>query len=103
MMTGELEFDEYFEWRSSANEFAAGTTQILFILFLVFVSIVIANLLIALTLSKTEDVAKEATVLRYFSHLLKFLKKVSELHFLYSSDWNKRYIQFPDLKELFKV
>ena len=79
MMTGEFEFDEYFEWRSSANEFAAGTTQILFILFLVFVSIVIANLLIALTLSKTEDITKEATVLRFciFYYNINFTRKIN--------------------------
>ena len=65
MMGGEFEFETHFlpvdgpDGKSSNS-----TTQIVFILFLFVVSIVISNLLIAMTVSKTEELFKKAGVIR---------------------------------------
>ena len=47
MMIGEFELEEYFIWEAVKSEAAYVSTQILFVIFLVFVCIVIANLLVA--------------------------------------------------------
>jgi hypothetical protein len=48
MMIGEFELEEYFIWEAVKTEGGYVTTQILFVLFLIFVCIVIANLLVSL-------------------------------------------------------
>ena len=50
MMIGEFELEEYFIWEAVKTEGGYVTTQILFVLFLIFVCIVIANLLVSLPL-----------------------------------------------------
>jgi hypothetical protein len=64
MMTGEFDLGSYFTWDESEKDHAQFSTQLLFIMFLIFVSIVIANLLIGLTISKTEELFKEAGLFR---------------------------------------
>jgi hypothetical protein len=49
-MIGEFELEEYFIWEAVKTEGGYVTTQILFVLFLIFVCIVIANLLVSLLL-----------------------------------------------------
>ena len=46
MMIGEFELEDYFIWEAVKSESAYVTTQILFVIFLIFVCIVIANLLV---------------------------------------------------------
>jgi hypothetical protein len=50
MMIGEFELEQYFIWEAVKTERGYITTQILFVLFLIFVCIVIANLLVSLLL-----------------------------------------------------
>ena len=64
MMSGEFEFDDIFVWDVVEGKGSNGTTQIVFLLFLFMVTIVISNLLIAMTVSKTEELFKEAGVIR---------------------------------------
>ena len=64
MMTGEFELDGYFHWNETKEDFGQVSAQVFYIVFLVFVSIVIANLLIGLTVSKTDELFKEAGTIR---------------------------------------
>ena len=64
MMTGEFDLDDYFQWDTTKEDFGHLSGQMFYLIFLVFVSIVIANLLIGLTVSKTEDLFKEAGAVR---------------------------------------
>ena len=64
MMTGEFDLQDNFLTNSSANDFGTGSTQVAFVLFLLVGNIVIANLLIGLTVNKTEELFKKAGVLR---------------------------------------
>ena len=65
MMSGEFEFDEVFRWdRVEEVGGSSGTTQLVFLLFLFIVTIVISNLLIAMTVSKTEELFKRAGIIR---------------------------------------
>ena len=41
-----------------------GSTQVLFIIFLLMVSIIVSNLIVGLTVNKTEELFKEAGVIR---------------------------------------
>ena len=78
MMIGEFELEDYFIWEAVEPEGSYVTTQILFVLFLVFVSIVIANLLVGLTVSKTEELFKEAGVIRLEKTVLQIVGQVNE-------------------------
>ena len=65
MMAGEFEFETHFlPVEGPDGKSSNSTTQIVFILFLFVVSIVISNLLIAMTVSKTEELFKKAGVIR---------------------------------------
>ena len=64
MLTGEFEFDDYFQWENTTEGFGSVSAQILFVVFLIFVSVVIANLLIGLTISQTAQLTKEAGIFR---------------------------------------
>jgi hypothetical protein len=73
MMTGEFDLPSYFTWDQSMKDHAQFSTQLLFIMFLIFVSIVIANLLIGLTISKTGEVFMEAGLFRLEQTVLQIL------------------------------
>jgi transient receptor potential cation channel subfamily A protein 1 len=64
MMTGEFSMEEYFIWQSVKDDKGFVTTQIIFVLFVFFISIVLVNLLVGLTVSKTEELFKEAGIYR---------------------------------------
>ena len=60
MMTGEIGFEDYFEWKKTKEHHSEGSTQILLLLFIVFVSIVLVNLLLGLAVSELEKERKVA-------------------------------------------
>ena len=60
MMTGEIGFEDYFEWNKTKEHHSEGSTQILLLLFIVFVSIVLVNLLLGLAVSELEQERKVA-------------------------------------------
>ena len=64
MMIGELEYDNHFLRSHSSKEFGIGSAQLAFILFVLMVNIVVANLLIGLTVSKTDELFKQAGIHR---------------------------------------
>ena len=64
MMTGEFELDDYFQWDLTKNDFGHVSSQLIFVGFLIFVNIVISNLLIGLTVNKTDKVFKNSGTLR---------------------------------------
>ena len=64
MMTGEFSLEEYFIWQSVKVDNGYVTTQVIFVLFVFFISIVLVNLLVGLTVSKTEELFKEAGIYR---------------------------------------
>ena len=64
MMTGEYNLETYFIWNSVKLDKGFVTTQIIFILFVFFISIVLVNLLVGLTVSKTEELFKDAGIYR---------------------------------------
>ena len=61
MMVGELEFSDTF-LHSKVDEFGGRniSVQIMFLIFLIYASVIIMNLLIALTINSTEDLSKAA-------------------------------------------
>ena len=76
MMTGEMEFETNFTFEAVRSEKSFLSTQILFVMFLFFVSIIIANLLIGLTVNKTEVLFKEAGVVRLEKTVLQIVGQV---------------------------
>lgn len=65
MMIGEFDFDDNFTWHGiKESGHSNGSSQILFVVFLFLASITIANLIVGLTVSKTEEIFKEAGVIR---------------------------------------
>ena len=52
-MAGELELDNYFLWIEPFKGSGDFSLQALYILFLIFVTIIIANLMIAMTVNQT--------------------------------------------------
>ena len=60
MMTGEINYENYFEVNQTINSKAAVSTQILLLIFVVLFCIVLANLLVGLAVSEIEKEKKEA-------------------------------------------
>ena len=60
MMTGEIGFEDYFEWNKTKDNKAEGSSQIFLLLFIVFISIVLVNLLLGLAVSELEKERKVA-------------------------------------------
>ena len=77
MLTGEFEFGDNFQWEKSKEDFGGVSSQILFVAFLIFGSIVIANLLIGLTISQTEQLSKEAGIFR-LEAMVQLISKVEK-------------------------
>ena len=86
MMTGEFELDDYFHWNETKEDFGQVSAQVFYIVFLVFVSIVIANLLIGLTVSKTDELFKEAGTVR----LEKTANLVAHIETIFPLFWLKK-------------
>ena len=55
-MAGELELDNYFLWIEPFKGSGDFSLQALYILFLIFVTIIIANLMIAMTVNQTGSI-----------------------------------------------
>ena len=64
MMAGELDLDSYFLWSEPRPGSGDFSIQILYLMFLIFVSIIIANLMLALTVNQTENLVKKALIIR---------------------------------------
>ena len=64
MMSGEFDLSDNFLMNPTMEDNAQGSTQLIFVCFLVVGNIVIANLLIGLTVSKTEEMFKSAGILK---------------------------------------
>ena len=60
MMTGEINYENYFEVNQTIDSNAAVSTQILLLIFVVLFCIVLANLLVGLAVSEIEKEKKEA-------------------------------------------
>lgn len=63
MMLGEFDFADNFLWETSPT-YSKGVLQALFVIFFFLVSIIISNLIIGLTVSKTDELFKEAGIIR---------------------------------------
>ena len=63
-MAGEFEYYENFAWDATITDKAYVSVQILFILLFGFLTIIIMNLLIGLTVTKLDDLSDEAEVIR---------------------------------------
>ena len=61
MMTGEIGFEDYFEWQKTKETNSEGSTQILLLIFVVFFCIVLVNLLVGLAVSELQKEIKLAT------------------------------------------
>ena len=64
MMGGEFELNPDFLWKEPVPGSGDISTQILFFMFVIFVTIIIANLLIGLTVNQTDKLFKEADIIR---------------------------------------
>ena len=73
MMIGELDFNEYFTWdavNSAGTSYSNVITQIIFIMFLILVSMIISNLVIGLTVNNLRELFKIAGIYRLGKTLL---------------------------------
>ena len=84
MMIGELEFGNFLIGETSVD-FGAGSAQWAFFLFILIGNIVIANLLIGLTVSKTEDLFKKAGIVR----LHKTVNQIVGIDRVFGETWQK--------------
>ena len=64
LMLGEFEYYENFSWDASSIDKGYGSVQLLFVLSFGFMTIIIMNLLIGLTVTKLDDLSKEAEIIR---------------------------------------
>ena len=64
MMIGEFDFEDNFTWSQVKESGSNFSTQILFVLFVFLASIAVSNLIVGLTVNKTEELFKEAGVIR---------------------------------------
>ena len=64
MMIGELEYESNFTWDAVSKSKTFVSTEILYLMFLGLGTVVIMNLLIGLTVSRTEELLSQAGVLR---------------------------------------
>ena len=71
MMVGELDYADNFTVDESKepSDWSIGSLQILFVLFLVLVTIIIQNLILGLTVSKIDDLHKTARSIQ-LEHLI---------------------------------
>ena len=60
MMTGEIGFEDYFEWNKTKEHKAEWSSQIFLVLFIVFISIALVNLLLGLAVNELEKERKVA-------------------------------------------
>jgi hypothetical protein len=79
MMTGEYNLENYFSWSSVEMDKGYATTQFLFVSFIFFISIVLVNLLVGLSVSKTEELYKEAGIYRLKKTVLQVKYDMSNL------------------------
>ena len=97
MMVGELDFvDNFTIDKSIQADDSEVTLQILFLLFVLFVSIIIANLIIGLTVSEIDDLYNEARAIR-------LQKMVTQVGYLKTVDNVFRYQFRNHLKLQFKL
>ena len=65
MMIGEYDFDSNFTWEEVGGLSGGnGSAQVLFVIFLFLSSVTISNLIVGLTVNKTEELFREAGVIR---------------------------------------
>ena len=64
MMAGEFDFYDNFSYDASSDDNAFGSNQLLFLLSFMFVTIIIMNLLIGLTVSKLEELTNKGAIYR---------------------------------------
>ena len=83
MMFGEFELDAYFEWSVTKATFGQISSQILFIAFIIIVSTVIHNLLIALTIDSIEEISRKAREYKLMTQV-KLLQDFEKLHTSYN-------------------
>jgi transient receptor potential cation channel subfamily A protein 1 len=82
MMAGEYDLEKFFIWNSVQRDRGFVTVQILFVLFVFFISIVLVNLLVGLTVSKTEELFREAGIYRLEKTVLQVEQTTSLLTLL---------------------
>lgn len=90
MMVGEFDLEDNFLMNPSMEDNGQWSTQLAFILFLLIGNIVIANLLIGLTVSKTEQLFKVAGVLR----LKKTVEQICNIDKLLQNDKTLKFWKF---------
>lgn len=82
MMAGEYDLEKFFIWNSVQRDRGFVTVQFLFVLFVFFISIVLVNLLVGLTVSKTEELFREAGIYRLEKTVLQVEQTTSLLTLL---------------------
>ena len=105
MMAGEFNFDAYFDYK--AVEKTGGqnhSTQMMFILFVIIISIIVMNLLIALTVSKIDRLTKRSNLLQVkleIKDLISLSGLVRNNNIKWVKRWiNKMKVQMPILERL---
>ena len=74
---------------NSSKEFGIGSAQLAFFLFVLMVNIVVANLLIGLTVNKTDELLKQAEILR----LQKIVNQINAIESVIGTEsWQQSFI-----------
>lgn len=63
-MIGEFEFESHFTFSEVKSSGSNGSVQLLFVSFLLLGTLTVSNLLMALTVNKTEELSKKAEIIR---------------------------------------
>ena len=81
-MGGEFELNPDFLWKQPVPGSGDISTQILFFMFVIFVTIIIANLLIGLTVNQTDKLVKEADIIRLqrVVYMIEFKAQCFKIH-----------------------
>ena len=83
MMTGEFDLDDYFQWSVTKATFGQVSSQILFVAFVIIVSIVVHNLLIGLTIRSIDEISREAREYKLMTQV-QLLQGFEKLHLNYN-------------------
>ena len=97
MMAGEFDYYDNFSYDATSDDNAQGSSQILFILAFGLMTIIIMNLLIGLTVSKLDELKKQANIIR----LEKMVSLVASAHDIFKSTtrtFPKRFSKSGELK-----
>ena len=94
MMAGEFNFDDYFDFEAVEKSGSRNySTQVMFVFFVIIISLIVMNLLIALTVSKIDSLKKKGKLLQV-KRIIKDVTSLSSMVRYNKNKWLKNLIEF---------